>query len=368
MNSTTDVRAVGASAAASVARTPAPLRPVRAAVAGLDRLGVAHASVLSAVPDCELVGFCDPRRPARTSLRGMGHAAPGFGDLRKLLARTRPDVVIVSSPEAERAAQARRALEAGASVLIERPMARTAEEAAQLVRLAEERGLRLAVAHALAFEPVFARAHEAIAQGAVGRPRQVRSSMFASRVFSARQSARFDPAQVGGGVVTQLASDLLFLLLWCFGPAASVRATWNKLYGAVEDELHGMLTLADGLEVGFDSSWSVPGYPQPATVIELEGDNGKLLVSNDAVELDLATTRAGYPAGHTRLRDAELPQLARFDLEGESLYLMDAALLEWVTGGPAPPNTGAAALGLQRTVEALYASARAGGATVAVGG
>jgi len=367
LNPMTDLAASSARDEASASRAPAPLRPVRAAVAGLDRLGVAHVSVLSAVPDCELVGFCDPRRAARTSLRGIGHLAPGFADLPKLLARTHPDVVIVSSAEAARGPMARLALEAGASVLAERPMARTAEEAAGLADLAAERGLKLAGAHALAFEPVFVRAHAAIAAGAVGAPRHVRSSMFASRVFSAQQSARFDPALVSGGVVSQMASDLLFLLLWSFGQPLQVRATWNRIYGGVEDELHGMMTLASGLEVGFDSSWSVPGYPQPATVVELEGDNGKLLVSNDALELDLVGPRGGWPAGHTRVRDAELPQLARFDLDGESPYLMDAAFLEWATGGSEPPNTGAAALRVQRTVEALYASARQGGATVPVG-
>jgi hypothetical protein len=38
-----------------------------------------------------------------------------------------------------------------------------------------------------------------------------------------------------------------------------VRAAWKKLYGAVEDELHGMMTLPGGGEVGFDSS-SVLGF------------------------------------------------------------------------------------------------------------
>jgi predicted dehydrogenase len=127
-----------------------------------------------------------------------------------------------------------------------------------------------------------------------------------------------------------------------------------------------MMTLPSGAEVGFDSSWSVPGYPLSAVVIELDGDNGKLLISNDAFELDLRDAHAGWPAGYTRRRHAELPQPARFDVNGDGYYLEDAAFLAWATGGPAPPTEVGAALRVQRVMDALYRSAAADGAATQV--
>jgi predicted dehydrogenase len=190
--------------------------------------------------------------------------------------------------------------------------------------------------------------------------------MYLSRVFSSARQRAVAPPGSAGGVVAQSACDLLFLLIWYMGAPASVRAQWGKLYGDVEDELHAMFTLPGGAEVGFDSSWSVPGYPHPATVIELEGENGRMLASDDALELDLFEPRAGGSAGHSRLGHAALPQLARFDLAGEALYLQDAAFLAWVTGAPAPPNHAGAAFQVVRVIEALYASAREGGRAVVV--
>jgi predicted dehydrogenase len=146
-----------------------------------------------------------------------------------------------------------------------------------------------------------------------------------------------------------------------------VKATASRLYGVVEDELHAMMRLTSGAEVGFDSSWSVPGYPLSAVVIEIDGENGRLLVSNDALELDLREARGGFPAGATRRRHAELPQLARFDVNGDGYYLEDAAFLAWATGGPAPPTTIERALRVQRTMDALYRSAADGGRATAVG-
>jgi predicted dehydrogenase len=341
------------------------LKPVRAAVVGLDRPGILHAAILSSIADCEVVGVADARREARRNLRGMGCAAPGFASLERLLEKTSPEAVIVCAPLAERAALARRALEAKAAVLIEPPLATTAAQASEITRFAADQGLALACAHELAFRPVFTHAHRVIASGALGEVKQVRSSLYLSRVFSSAQKRVVAPHE-GDGVVALAASDLIFLLLWYFGVPVDVRATAHTLYGGAEDECHGTMRLASGAEIGFDTSWSVPGYPRAAAVMEVEAVNGKLLVSDDALELDLEESRAGLARGFSKIAHSDLPQLARFALDGEARYLEDAAFLEWATGGPAPPTRAEASLAVVRVMEALFASARSSSGAVPV--
>ncbi len=349
------------------AEGPKPLRPVRVAVAGLGRAGVAHIAVLSNIPGCDVVAVADPRGAARAALRGMGFRARAFASVRKLLEREKPDAVFVCVAQHERARIAGAALEAGAAVLVEPPMARTFEGAAELVRIAAARERPLACGHALAFQPVFAGAQRTVSEGVIGAVRQARSSMYLSRFFAPRRGRRdFDPSKVAGGVVAHFSSDLLLLLVRMMGEPREARATWNLLYGRVEDELHAMMTLANGVEVGFDTSWSVPGYPRSSTVIELEGEHGKLLVSDEALEIELEHPRMGLPAGETRVLESQLPQPARFDLGGEALYLQDSSFLQWVTGGAQPPNDGATALVAHRVMDALYRSAGADGLTLRV--
>jgi predicted dehydrogenase len=339
------------------------------AVVGLGRAGVAHAVMLSHIPGCELTAVADPRPAAREALRGMGFAAPSFVHVERLLEKIRPDAVFVCAPQDERARVAGIALESGIPVLVERPMARTLAEAESLAGLAASKDVRLAVAHPLAFEPIFARVHGIVQEGALGPVQQTRSAMFVSRVFAAhprRGPGWLDPARVAGGVVAHLASDLLFVLARMFGVPVEVRAERNLLYGAVEDELHAMMTLPDGSEVGFDCSWSVPGYARASTVIELTGRDGRLLASDETLELELTVAAAGYPAGSTRLHDADLAAPARFDFGGETLWVHDAAFLAWVGGGPPPPNEALPALATHRLMDALYRSAAAGGSAVKV--
>jgi predicted dehydrogenase/nucleoside-diphosphate-sugar epimerase len=344
---------------------PQPLRPLRVGVIGLGKMGVVHTAVLSMIPDCEVVGLADRHAALGRRVRGMGFRAPCFPSAEKMVERTRPDAVFVCAQQDAHYPLAKLALEAGAAVFVEKPLAHTLAAAAALAALAAATGRPVACGYTLAYLPVFARAREAVA--AIGELRQARSSMNLSQVFGPRPGWMYDPARSGGGVVANLSSHLLFLLEWYLGTPVEVRATWKKFYGAVEDELHGMMTMANGAEVGFDSSWSVPGYPLSAVVIELDGENGKLLVSNDALELDLREARDGWAAGHTRLRHAELPQPALFDVNGDGYYLEDASFLAWATGGPAPPTTVDAALRVQRVVDALYRSAAADGRPAQVG-
>jgi predicted dehydrogenase len=346
-----------------------PLAAQRVAVVGLGRAGVAHAVMLAHIPGCELVAVADPRAAARAAVRGMGFAAPAFTRVERLIEKVRPDAVVVCAAQHERARVAQIALEAGIPVLLERPMARTLEEAEALVRLASKRRIPFAVGHPLAFEPVFARVHEVVHAGVLGPVRHARSAMFVSRVFAPRPRrgpGRLDPRRVAGGVVAHLGSDLLFVLVRMLGVPVEVRAEWSQLYGAVEDELHGMMTLPDGAEAGFDCSWSVPGYSRASTVIELDGPDGRLLASDEALEVDLTRAGAGLPAGYSRLRDADFDAPARFDFGGETLWSHDAAFLDWVADGPVPPNEAFAALDAHRVMDALYRSAAAGGRTVKV--
>ncbi|MBI1799430.1 MAG: Gfo/Idh/MocA family oxidoreductase, partial [Candidatus Eisenbacteria bacterium] len=326
--------------------------PVRVAVAGLGRSGLAHAATLATLESAELVGLCDPSAAARRNAAGMGFRSPIHAQLERLIAREKPEAIWVCAAIDRRAALATRALAAGAAVLIERPIALAFGEGSNVVDEARRAGRALMVSHPLVHQPVFARAQQALASGAIGRVRQARASTFVSRVFSPRSARRITLGSEAG-VTAHAAFDLLFLLTRMLGQPAEVRATANRLYGDHEDELHAMVRFTDGAEAGFDCSWSVPGYPRAANVIELGGERGRMLVSDDAVEIDVREGVApgagrddarGASDAHTRWGDADLPQPARFDLDGEGRWIEDAAFVHWLRGGPAPPGAGAEAL------------------------
>jgi len=349
--------------------TPAlPSRSVRVAIVGLGKMGAVHAAVLSMIPEATIVGVNDLSVPLAKSLRGMGFAAPFYPTLEALLSEGKPEAVWVCTPPDSHLAIARACIEKGVSVFVEKPIAHTLADAEAIAALAPVNGAgaRVGSGYAQLYMPTFAAADRALAAGAIGNVRSVRSAMYLSQVFAPQRGWIVDPARSGGGVVANLSSHLLAILHRCFGLPVSAKATWRMLYGVVEDEMTATFRLANGADVQFESSWSVPDYPISATFLRAEGEHGTLEVSNETLTLTLDRAAGGWPAGTTRLVHPELPQSARFDLNGDFYWLEDTRFLAWVTGGEAPPATAAAALDVQRMMAALYESAARGGVEVQV--
>lgn len=351
--------------APELARRVGPLRHVRAAIVGLGRMGVAHGAVLSMVRNVALVGAVDGDAGAGRRARGLGFRMPVWPTLDVLFEQVKADAVWVCTPPDTHLAIARRCVAARAAVFIEKPLAHTLDDARALAALADS-GLPIACGYTLAFWPSFVAARRLLEGGVIGAPARATSAMFASQVSRPQRGWMYDRARAGGGVVANLSSHLLFVLRACFGMPTRVRATARHVHSAVEDELVATLDMPGCPEVRFESSWCVPGYPVSVTTLTVEGDNGTLSVDNQGLVLDLRAAACGLPAGVTRITEADLPQPARYSLNGEAYSLEDAHFLRWVTGGPAPPITAAAGLEIQRIMHALYASAAADGAPTEV--
>lgn len=127
--------------------------PLRAGVVGAGVFGRHHASKYARLADVKLVGFADPDAGARRGAEAHFHV-PATADWHNLLGRV--DVVSVCSPARTHAPIVRRFLEAGAHVLVEKPIAVDVDEADELIALAEANDCILTVGHQERF--VFARA------------------------------------------------------------------------------------------------------------------------------------------------------------------------------------------------------------------
>lgn len=118
--------------------------PLKAAVIGAGAFGRHHATKYRGLEDIELVGIADPSAEARKSATAA-HGVPAFADWRELLGKV--DLVSVASPAVTHAEIVRAFLNAGAHVLVEKPIATSIEEADALITLAEGMGRILTVGH-----------------------------------------------------------------------------------------------------------------------------------------------------------------------------------------------------------------------------
>lgn len=155
------------------------IRNLRVAVVGLGDMGLRHAqgwqelaANTSGTVAGEIVALVDDA-PARleTARQHFGlESSTLFSDYHTAIARTRPDVVSVCVPTAFHAEVGLAAIEYGAHVLIEKPLALTLEQADAVVSAAERQGVVLAVGFMLRYSPGVQQLQSWVQSGKLGQP------------------------------------------------------------------------------------------------------------------------------------------------------------------------------------------------------
>jgi predicted dehydrogenase len=132
--------------------------PLRALVAGCGHMGSAHARAYHRMPEFDIVGLVSRGAASRTRLNGEFEGAyREFADYANALAATRPDVVCISTYTETHAGYAIAALEAGAHVFLEKPVAATIEDCERVIETARRLERALVVGYILQVHPSWQR-------------------------------------------------------------------------------------------------------------------------------------------------------------------------------------------------------------------
>lgn len=159
------------------------METMRAAVVGVGSMGRNHARVLSRMDDVELVGVVD------ASAESAAAVADAFGSVAYADPESLPDIefAVVAVPTDAHLAVAEKLMGRGVSVLVEKPLAPTPEDADRLVALAKQNGVVLAAGHIERFNPVVS----TLAQ-LVREPRLMQFSRLSPYTPRIRESIVFD--------------------------------------------------------------------------------------------------------------------------------------------------------------------------------
>src|SRR5688500_19400238 len=125
----------------------------RVAVIGVGALGKHHARILAALPDAELVGVVDINEARAREIGGVVNAPP-FTNAAEIMGRV--DAVTIAVPTESHLAVALPFLQRGISVLVEKPLARNATEAQQMIEAAAASGAVFGVGHTERYNPAVA--------------------------------------------------------------------------------------------------------------------------------------------------------------------------------------------------------------------
>lgn len=297
---------------------------------------VFHAPLLRTTPGLSIRAVAS-RNPdkVRADLGGVAvHAEPDL-----LLADPAVDLVVLASPNPTHFPLARAALEAGKHVVVDKPFTDDARQAAELVRLAEDKGLLLSVYHNRRWDSTTRTALRLLADGTLGPVRH--AAMHFDRFRPQPQARWKEEAEAGGGIWMDLGPHLLDEAVMYFGAPLAIEADLPLLRpgSRCEDQFQARLRYADGLRVdlgasmvaavarprvalhGLAGSWVKQSLdPQEADLIAgrlpagdaaawgVDKETGTLAVLRDGqlATSILPTENGAYPAYYAGIRDALL--------------------------------------------------------------
>lgn len=122
-----------------------------------------------------LVAVCDATPMGRATATELSPKATIVENFEEIL-QSEVAGVVIATPAETHHELARRALEAGKDVFVEKPLALTYEQGASLVRLAEESKCILMVGHVLEYHPAIVRLLELVRSGELGKVHYISSS------------------------------------------------------------------------------------------------------------------------------------------------------------------------------------------------
>lgn len=221
------------------------MHKLKIALAGAGLIGRTHAELLSRSEQAELSAVVDPLPAAAELARQRG--VPYFESLEALLAQSRPDGIILATPNHLHVQQALACIAAGLGVLVEKPVASTLAEGEQLLGVVEAGRARVLVGHHRAHSPIMEQARQVVQSGRLGRLVAVMGSatFYKPDHYFAEGPWRSQPG--GGPILINMIHEVHNLRMLC-GEIVAVQAlASNAVRGfAVEDTVSVNLRFANG--------------------------------------------------------------------------------------------------------------------------
>jgi predicted dehydrogenase len=322
-------------------------------------------------PAASVVALSDPHPERLAKLAAKVGSVRAYADNRQLLADPDVSAVYIATPNAFHAPLALAALAAGKHVLIEKPFALDAVEAAAVVAASERSGKLLSIGMNLRFNADSQRLAALVRRGALGQVYHAKAFWFRRAGIPKLGTWFSSKALAGGGALYDIGVHLLDLSLFAldrFDPVSVSGRVYSTFGGRglgegdwghsershelfdVDDSATALLRFADGATLTLDVSWAIHQKEANRMNVLVHGSEG------GAGCFPGEHYRFGAELGSYEVAPLESSRIElEFPHENRFFNFIGAAL-----GRERLCVTASQALAVQRILDAIYESSRLG--------
>lgn len=235
---------------------------IKVAVIGAGSMGKNHVRVYSELPEVQLVAVSDVDENVASSIsRRFGIRA--YTDYREMLEKECPQAVSIAVPTKLHLETTLAALEAGAHVLLEKPIAATIEEGNVITERAHTLGRQLMVGHIVRFNPAVQELKRRVGNGELGRIFHI----------TCRRMGPFPIRVQDVGVVIDLATHDIDLMRFIIEkePIRLFCETERRIHSIHEDLMFGLLRFPDNVTGVLEINWLTPTVVRELLVLGEQG-------------------------------------------------------------------------------------------------
>jgi len=325
--------------------------------------------IFGAVPSIKVIAVSEADKALRDAFCA-DFGVKAFDSVAGMLSAEKLDIAAVFLPHADCPAAAEACARAGVHLMVEKPMAASAQGAARIVKAAVEHGVKLTTGYCWRMHPAARELKRLVRSGVVGRVIGAEGRCAAGRLqryIDGKASWMLQRARSGGGPMYNLGVHWIDLYRWLLADEVfeviGKNVHINTQYD-IEDNSFALLTFTRGTVLALDISYTVPeSYPfgrdlylalRGATGVlswspSFEGAKERLFVCSDSGEFSQASRQ------HL---DFDLPPQTGY--AGAMGHNFITGLMESIRSRKPPAITGQDGLKALEVVEAIYQSAESG--------
>lgn len=234
---------------------------------------------------CDVLAIYDPARDLAEQARAIAPAAAVVSSYEQLL-DTGCDGVVIATPSALHAEQSIRALQKGAAVFCQKPLARNTLETGLVLDAARRADRLIAVDLSYRHTAAMRAVREVVSSGQLGRVFAV--DLVFHNAYGPDKAWFYDPTLSGGGCLMDLGIHMVDLLLWTLESPA-VTDVWSRLFHSgtrletrekVEDYAAARLDLAGGVTAQLACSWRLSAGCEAVIEASFYGTEGSASFRN----------------------------------------------------------------------------------------
>lgn len=250
------------------------MKKIKIGFVGAGIIARAHRDAFGLLPECELVGVCDPNvLPLDLFVQQAPDGMRGYPDCAGMLRDAKPDALVVCTPPNQREEALSLALSAGCSVLMEKPLAHSVESAERMVKMVEGASGVHSIGFCHRFVPAVCLFKEMIACKEYGELVCLHNT-FGGYAPGKRDHWMSDPHVSGGGILMDVACHCLDISHFLCGEIHNLKGAFrNSWLGRGEDTFMVVGEAESGALIQLGGSWS---FSNPESSLHLRFERADL--------------------------------------------------------------------------------------------